>query len=118
MEDTKKLEPYAYVQYRLDKEKRKVPLSFFEKIDLFDIKYNDRYWVFWSKVEDDTPAKMLQRKHKIPQFEKSEDVNTEHGAGYYRATVSVVKGRQHLISLVVYLFLYIEIVIFLTYKTI
>lgn len=84
-------QPHAYVAY-VDGSKACVPVSFVCK---FPTNWREQGWnknylfkVFWSPEENDCPAAMLRREVEIPVI-KGEDREI---AGFYRASVELVKG--------------------------
>jgi len=84
-------EQWAYVRYRLDDTKSKVPISFIKDFNSsVTVDTTRLYKVFWSDVQGDTPEKLKRRlSGPIPLIESKED-GAFGDPGYYRATVYVV----------------------------
>ncbi|KAJ1528914.1 hypothetical protein ONE63_007283 [Megalurothrips usitatus] len=84
-------QPHAFVQFHADQEKIFTPVSC---VKSFPPTWRESKWdkdylykVFWSPIEGDTPAKMLQRVPEIPLYETGTSLEKP---GYYRAVVVAV----------------------------
>ncbi|KAJ1528991.1 hypothetical protein ONE63_007358 [Megalurothrips usitatus] len=84
-------QPHAFVQFHADEEKIFTPVSF---VKSFPPTWRESKWdkdylykVFWTPIEGDTPAKMLQRVPEIPLHETGTSLEKP---GYYRAAVVAV----------------------------
>ena len=85
-------EKFAYVRYRLDDVKAKVPISYILDFDANKVwSKSKQYKVFWSNEKDDSPALLRQRAPSDQVVESKEDPNYGKAA-FYRATIYCVAG--------------------------